>query len=81
MRNAEERDFLCKLDNGRRPQFLGDNDVKYTHVVSSGKPINMIVRLYEGPSAAIHLLQFNERTVHDGIHGYSKSDVVLTPKF
>ena len=51
--NVDETHFVVNMDNGKTLGFRGDNDVKYSDVVSGGVGMPMIVRLTGGPGATI----------------------------
>ena len=51
--NADETHFKINYDNGRTLGFMGDEEVKYADVVSSGEWMTMVVRLSGGFAANI----------------------------
>lgn len=51
--NADETHFVINMDNGKMLGFHGNNDVKYTDVVSGGIGMTMVVCLTGGPSSEI----------------------------
>lgn len=51
--NADETHLVYNMDNGRTLGFIGDNDIKYTDVVSGGDPITMVVRKTGGKASMI----------------------------
>lgn len=49
LENADETQFVVSLDNGRTFGFCGENDGKYSDVISQGMGMKMFVRLTRGP--------------------------------
>ena len=51
--NADETHFVINMDNGRTLGFSGEDDLKYTDVVSDGEGMTMVFRLSGGLDAKI----------------------------